>query len=208
MKRHYYTEAEKEYIRENYPDKPSIEIANHLGVSLRSIYNQAMAMGLKKTKECVAEMARKSMQNPEHGGRKTQFKKGHVPFNKGVKGWYAPGVEKGWFKKGHKPHNTKYNGHKRLTKEGYIEVRVRDGEYKLLHRLVWEKAHGPIPEGYCVIFKDRNPLNVRLDNLKLISRAEHMRRNSFINLPKPVQELIQVKRVLSRSINQKIKSNE
>ncbi|MGQ1889148.1 HNH endonuclease signature motif containing protein [Thermophagus sp. OGC60D27] len=205
MQRHYYTEAEKEYIRENYPNKPSKEIANHLGVSLKSVYNQARAMGLKKTKECVAEMARKSMQNPLHGGRKTQFKKGNIPFNKGMKGWCAPGCEKTWFKKGHEPHNTKYDGHTRTTKDGYIEIRVRKGEYRLLHRVIWEKAHGPIPKGYCLVFKDGNPKNVQLDNLELISREENLRRNSLLNLPEPVQELVRLKGILSRSINAKIK---
>lgn len=28
----------------------------------------------------------------------TQFKKGHIPWSKGRKGWYAKGCEKGWFK--------------------------------------------------------------------------------------------------------------
>jgi hypothetical protein len=33
-----------------------------------------------------------------HVSPHTEFKKGHVPWNKGMKGLYINGSEKGWFK--------------------------------------------------------------------------------------------------------------
>ena len=40
------------------------------------------------------------------------------------------------------------------------------------HRLIWEEANGPIPEGHTIIFKDGNIRNFDLNNLALVSRAE------------------------------------
>jgi hypothetical protein len=207
-KRHYYTEAERDYLRKHYPHRPTPEIAEELGLTTSSVWNQANSLGLKKTKECVAEMSRKNMEDPNHPGRKHQFKKGQRVWNKGMKGWHAPGVERTWFKKGNEPHNTKHDGHTRISKDGYIEIRVSKGEYKFLHRVVWERENGPVPDGCIVIFKDGNPVNVRLNNLKMITRAENMKRNTFLNLPPELQELLQTKRVLTRIINNKLNEDE
>lgn len=42
-----------------------------------------------------------------------------------------------------------------------------------LHQEIWKDAHGPIPDGYHVHHKDHNPLNNALDNLELLSIADH-----------------------------------
>lgn len=42
-----------------------------------------------------------------------------------------------------------------------------------LHQEVWKDAHGPIPEGYHVHHRDHNPINNALDNLELLSIADH-----------------------------------
>lgn len=47
---------------------------------------------------------------------------------------------------------------------------------------LWEQAHGPIPKGYNVQFKDGNSLNCTMDNLYLISKAKQIRKN-FDALP-------------------------
>jgi len=208
MNKHHYTEAERGYIRDNYPHTPTREMAKKLGVSVNSIWNQANKMGLKKTKDCLARMSKEHMKDPNHPGRKHFFRPGHQPWNQNKKGWCAPGSERTWFNKGHEPHNTKYDGHTRISKDGYIEIRVKKGKYRLMHRLIWEREYGPIPSGYIVIFKDGNPMNVTLSNLKMISMAENMKRNSFANLPPQARELLQIKRVLTRKINQKTEDHE
>lgn len=208
MNKHFYTDAEREYIRENYPHRPTKEMAEKLGVSVSSVWNQANVMGLKKTKECIARMSKEKMKDPNHPGRKHYFKPGHKPWNQNKKGWCAPGTEKTWFQKGHEPHNTNYDGHKRLTKDGYIEIRVRKGKYKLLHHHIWEREYGPIPPGNIIIFRDGNPMNVQLSNLKMITKSQNMKRNSFANFPPEARELLQIKRVLTRKINQKIEDHE
>ena len=44
--------------------------------------------------------------------------------------------------------------------------------WKAKHILIYEKAHGPIPEGYKCAFLDGNRRNYDLDNLILVSKAE------------------------------------
>lgn len=117
-----------------------------------------------------------------NNGLTGRFKKGNVPFNKGKKGVCAKGCEKTWFAEGHLPHNTKPVGYERITRDGYIEVKVKmrpshprcNDNFEFKHRLVWEEAHGPIPKGYFINFLDGDKQNCRIENLALVSRAEHL----------------------------------
>lgn len=56
----------------------------------------------------------------------------------------------------------------------------RCGDYfqqkgKALHREVWVKAHGPVPEGFEVHHKDHDCSNNMLGNLELLDGSEHAR---------------------------------
>lgn len=67
-----------------------------------------------------------------------------------------------------------------IDKNGYLYMRIKIAEpnkWQMLHAYIWEHKHGEIPKGHCVIFKDKNTLNTRLDNLMLISRVELVRLN-------------------------------
>ncbi len=108
------------------------------------------------------------------------FRKGNIPWNKGLKGVYFGGKET-QFKKGNVPHHTQYDGAISLRKDSgrvYKFIRIAKGKWIPLHRYIYEKAHGPIPAGMIVIFKDGNTLNYILDNLKAITRAENAIRNT------------------------------
>ena len=103
------------------------------------------------------------------------FPKGIIPPNKGKKGYCAPGCEKGHFKKGHTPHNKTPIGTVLTKDDGYLWKKIGEGarDWKQLHILLWEEVNGPVPDGYNLIFKDKNRQNCTLDNLALVTKAEN-----------------------------------
>ena len=108
------------------------------------------------------------------------------------------------FKKGHRPHNHRAVGSERINVDGYIEVKVAEpNRWRVKHRIVWESVHGEIPRGFNVQFKNHNPLDCRIENLYLISKADQMaKENSFYaKYPKELQEVIHLKGVVNRAIH-------
>lgn len=108
------------------------------------------------------------------------FKKGSIPANKGTKGLMK--ANKTSFSSGNKPMNAKRVGSvvTRKDKNGSLYMRIKIAEpnkWQMLHVYIYEHKHGKIPKGYCVIFKDKNTLNLRLDNLMVVSRDELARLN-------------------------------
>ena len=109
-----------------------------------------------------------------------RFKKGSIPANKGTKGLTR--ANKTSFSPGNRPMQTKKLGSisKRKDKNGYLYLHIKIAEpnkWQMLHSYIWETKHGKIPKGHCVIFKDKNTLNVSLKNLMLVSRSELVRLN-------------------------------
>src|SRR5690606_29239777 len=144
-----------------------------------SVIGQASKLGLKKSEVFRSIELKKQGERLRKVGVNTRLKPGQEPPNKGKKQhefMSAEGIERskaGRFKKGNLPHNTKYDGAERISKEGYIEIRVSLGKYRLKHLVIWEAANGPLPDGYCLWFKDQDKKNITLDNLELITRAEN-----------------------------------
>lgn len=163
-----YTEKEIRYIKIFYPNGNTTDMAKALGRKPGSVSYKAMALGVKKTKEFKQNLAKSLEKNTS-----SRFKKGHVSHNKGRKGWMPTDLKKFWFKKGSVPHNVKYDGVERVTSEGYIEIRVAQGDYRLKHKVIWCEKHGSYDgKKYCLWFKNRNRLDCRLENLELITRSE------------------------------------
>lgn len=158
---------------ELYPTTLNSEIAKILQKKEMAIIAKAFKLGLKKPKEFIQFHAAKS-----------QFKKGSTPANKGRKQseYMTPEAisrtAKTRFSKGNEPHNTKYDGYERITIDGYVEVRISKGVFKLKHRIEWEKINGPIPYGYILISKDGDTQNTDPENWRLVNRSEHMDINS------------------------------
>lgn len=143
----------------------------------------------------------------------TRFKKGNVPYNKGMKGkgTFMAGGNKTSFKKGLVPHNTLSVGtivewHGDNRKYTYLRIKVADpNKWELLHRHVWQTFVGEIPEGYIVKFKDRNYQNCEPENLYLQNRQGNMLQNSIHNYP---QELKDVMRLVKKLKKQSIKKRK
>lgn len=60
---------------------------------------------------------------------------------------------------------------------GYVIAGVRRKRYKA-HRIIWELFNGPIPEGMEIDHADHNRANNRIDNLRLVTRADNNRNAS------------------------------
>lgn len=76
------------------------------------------------------------------------------------------------FKKGHIPSSLKKLGQETLRRDGYTWIKV-EGGMRHKARVVYEQHHGPIPPGYKIIFADGDKTNFNIDNLLLVSAAEH-----------------------------------
>lgn len=157
-----------------YPDDVKLFIYdNHKGVGPKEMTELVeKEYGIKYTHSQMKGFYGRYGLNSGVTGR---FEKGHPPYNKGKKGHYAPGSEKGWFQKGHIPHTHREVGSERFNIYGYIEVKVAEpNKWMAKHHLVWEEHNGPIPEGHVIYFRDGNPQNVDIENLRLVSRRAHV----------------------------------
>lgn len=204
MKYKKWTKEEDAILYEKFSDTPTNDLLKVLDRTFFSISSRASILGIKKSDALLESNAitRNAMFKNVSAGR---FKKGHKTFNKGVK--MSPElkekIEHTFFKKGHIPHNTKYDGHEKLTNEGYIMIRVRQGKYELKHRVLWEQKHGKIPEGYILTFRDGNKQNLDLDNLELITVKENMIRNSFQRFPEELKDTINLLKKIKKKVNEK-----
>jgi len=207
MVKRFWTPEEIEILRQFYPNTRTEDLAQIMGVKVSRLYNKALEIGLKKSEAYMkAEMERQAerMRNMDGSSR---FQPGHKTWNKGTKGIHLGGKET-QFKKGNLPHNHKPIGHERINRDGYLERKVADEfgplkrfNFRAVHRILWEEAHGPIPKDHVVVFKNKDKLDVRLENLEMISMRENAIRNGKARFPPEVRAAIQAKAVLTRRIN-------
>lgn len=159
---HKYTPEEHEFLKRFIPGHTYAEIVE--------AYNQKFEEPITRSR-VKGYMANHKINN----GLTGRFKKGNVPFNKGCKGVCALGCEKSWFKTGHVPSNHRAVGSERITKDGYIEIKIAEpNKWQLKHRFVWEEVNGQIPKGKNIRFLDGDKLNCNIENLALVSKAENL----------------------------------
>lgn len=213
-----WTDEQVAELARRYPHEQTAAIARDLGRPDHTVYQKAYSLGLKKDAAYLESESSGRLTAKDTRGLKSRFKKGQTPANKGLRhpGW-APGrMAETQFKAGEMRGAAQRNyvpiGTERICKDGYLERKMTDDHpvparrWVAVHRLVWEAAHGPIPPGHAVVFRNGMRTNVAAeitaDRLELVSRAELMRRNSYhTNYPKEVAQLIQLKGALNRKIN-------
>lgn len=84
----------------------------------------------------------------------------------------------------------------------YFKAIKVNGKYVHYAKWLYEQHNGKMPPGYVTGFKDRNNMNVVIDNLECITRAEHARRNGR-KLPEDLRETIKLLNSLNELINKK-----
>lgn len=201
-----WQQHEFDYLIANYPNVKISELSNHLGRSKQAINTKAHILKLKRSPEFIKEQLK--------GGIKCRFKKGNVPYNKGKK--HAEylnedsikNIISSQFRKGNEPHNTRSNGEisLRCDKSGkrYQYIRIEKKNWKLLHVHIWKQHNGKIPNGYCVVFKDKNSLNCQIENLECISRIELMSRNTIQRYPTELKKTLK----LLKNVKSKLESSK
>ena len=165
---HRFIREQVQFITENIKGRTTLE--------LLEMFNRhfELQLGLNQVRAFIKNHGLSS-------GLNCRFSSGHVPANKGQKGISYPGMKHTQFKKGNKSHNWVPLDSERITKDGYIQVKIDDGKFqhnwKGKHILVWEAANGPVPKGSVVIFGDGDKQNLEPDNLILVSRKQLVRLN-------------------------------
>jgi predicted XRE-type DNA-binding protein len=70
------------------------------------------------------------------------------------------------------------------TQDGYLRVltkpRKLGGKLKMLHRIEWEKTHGPIPDGFEVNHKCKNRGCSNTNHMELLTKSEHKSKDNAL----------------------------
>lgn len=213
-----WTSADDAWLRARYPHEPTAALALALNRTIKSLYQRAQALGIRKSDAYLASVAacrlRRGGDNP---CRAHQFRPGQVPANKGMRhppGW-APGrMAASQFKPGHIAGRAAQLllpvGAEVIDPEGYRKRKVRDDappnqarkNWAFVHVLVWEAAHGPVPPGHIVVFRNGNKADIQPGNLELLTRAELMRRNNIHRYPRDLKDAIRAVSKLTKKIRQ------
>ena len=161
MKEERYPEYVREFLIKNNAGKSAREITELLNSTFGTDYTAKGIKGLRARMHLVS-------------GLTGHFEKGHIPANKGKKGYCAPGSEKGWFKKGQIPHNHVPVGTEVMTTDGYLKIKIAEPkQWRFKHIMEWEKYNGKVPEGCMISFKDGDHYNCSIENLMCITKAEN-----------------------------------
>ena len=161
MKEERYPSHIRKFLIENNKGKSAREITELLNSTFGTDYTAKGIKGLRARMHLVS-------------GLTGHFEKGHIPANKGKKGYCAPGSEKGWFKKGQIPHNHVPVGTEVMTTDGYLKIKIAEPkQWRFKHIMEWEKYNGKVPEGCMISFKDGDHYNCSIENLMCITKAEN-----------------------------------
>lgn len=165
-----WTEEMDAFLREKAPYLPQREAMSRfkdrfgIELTLCQYKNKKHKLGIKKVTRNAGWFTgiNGGFKNEEHKrkfierGKATRFKKGQIPHN-------AIGKEL---------------GRERVSKDGYIEVKVKEHHtpgkndtYRCKHLIIWEREHRQrVPKNHAVLFADHNKRNFDPDNLVLVSR--------------------------------------
>lgn len=208
LPKHVWTPEEVALLRARYPHERTADIARELGLRERQVYCQAKKMKLKKSAAFLASnLSGRLIYGHERGGA-TRFKKGQPSHNKGVRrpGYCVGRMGETQFKKGENPHTWVPVGTERV-RMGYVWIKVRDDlrparkNWISKHQHIWEQAHGPVPAGHIVRFKDNNRTHLALENLECVSRREHVATRGLHALPPDVVKVHILRAAITRQIH-------
>jgi len=162
-----YTKKQEIFIYDNRALEPA---------RLVEIFNRKF--GTDKTNEAIKQFR---IRRGWLTGRSARYKKGNRSWNTDTKGKGVCKANKGSFKKGDKSLRRKPVGSEVVPHaDGRVLIKTAEpSTWQYKHIVVWEQAHGKIPDGHVLRFKDSNPSNYHLENLVLVSTQVHMHLNRY-----------------------------
>ena len=154
------TDEEAEFMAEIIPGKPSAEVARIMNEKYGRDLTANQVRGWKKNHRVPS-------------GYDTKYRPGEPSW---ITGKRFPGrTNSGCWTNGHIAANNLPVGTIRKH-GGYWYIKLEDGKHNEnwspIHKVIWEKENGPVPEGHRLIFRDGNKDNVNLDNLVCISTQD------------------------------------
>jgi hypothetical protein len=209
--RRHWTADEDELLRRQFADTPTHVIAAQLGRDVSGVFGRAYRLGLKKSPEYLASPLSGRTRPGSRIGGATRFQPGHVPANKGQRrpGWAVGRMAQTQFSAGALPHNTVPIGTETLRRDGYVWVKVTEDKtparrnWVSKHQHIYELAHGPIPAGHIVRFRDNDRTNFALDNLECVSRKDHVITRGLHALPPELVQIHQLRGAIIRQIHRR-----
>ena len=164
------TDEQAEILMRIIPGRSTAEASRLFEEETGVHLSRSQVSGWKKNHKCPS-------------GYDTRYRPGHVSTYTTPKGR----INGGTFKKGHISANSAPIGTEDV-RDGYLYVKIQNGHknknWKQKSHIVWEAAHGPVPEGMKIIFLDGDPMNCSLDNLELVSQGELSTMNLYYKLSK------------------------
>lgn len=204
VKRNPWTPDQITLLSKLYPHERTVDIVEAVGHPVDSIYPKVAKLGIRKSEAFMKSERSGHFMKGRQSSPLSQFQKGGIPWNKGMKGLQTGGEET-QFKKGNIPRNHKPIGTVVIRTDGYNRTKTAEPNiWELTHRLAWRLAGNDLPVHPAVLsFKDRNPLNCNIENLELSSKIKMMAANSVQALPTNLRRVIQLHGVLLRKLNGK-----
>jgi hypothetical protein len=211
--RQLWSAEEIERLRIVYPDASAAELVRQFKRPLRKILHSAQRYGIHRSPAFMAALHAEQGRRLAQTGVGNRFKPGEAPHNKGQRrpGWSVGRMRETQFKPGQMPHNHLPVGTLKFNADGYLRLKVsdipkngtggNDKNWVFVHRKVWEDAHGPIPKGWRIWWKDGDHGNCALENLELVAGRDHMMRTSIHTLlPKPLAEAMAIRNAVMAQI--------
>lgn len=162
-----FSDEIKEFILQNYKGIGNEELKDLINKNFGTSFTTEQIKRYKQRKKLDS-------------GLTGYFPKGNVPQNKGKK--MSPEIyekcKATMFKKGQAPVNHRPVGSERVSKDGYLQIKVAEPDkWQQKNVYIYEQHYGKIPKGHKVIFLDGNNRNFDINNLALVSNSVMMRLN-------------------------------
>lgn len=173
-----------EYVRQIAWHRTNEEIQTMLNEKFGTDYTYKQVKALKNNHKIQS-------------GLTGHFEKGHHPWTKGKSikeicykpESYARWESHHWYK-GNRPYNAVPVGTETVDKYGYIKVKIAEpNAWEFKHRIIYEKAYGPIPKGMLVALIDGDKTNLSPENMMLIDQHENGFRHRYAGMYEGDHEL-------------------